>query len=79
MFKNPFLTRIPYSSWLQKEKKILELILPSDWISLALGFKFGSNQVRFITFLCQYIKPYHKLLKLYILSIGVDIALYLKF
>jgi hypothetical protein len=35
MFKNPFLTRIPYSSWLQKGKKISELILPSDLILLA--------------------------------------------
>jgi len=35
MFKNPFLTRIPYSSSLQKGKKISELILRSDLILLA--------------------------------------------
>ena len=35
MFQNYFLTRIPYSSYLQQGKKILELILPSDLILLA--------------------------------------------
>jgi hypothetical protein len=35
MFQNSFLTRIPYSSYLQQGKKILELILPSDSILLA--------------------------------------------
>jgi hypothetical protein len=36
MFQNPFLSRIPYSSYLQQGKKILELILlPSDLILLA--------------------------------------------
>ena len=48
-------------------------------ISFALVFNFGSNEVWFITFLRQYIKPYCKLLKLYIMSIWVDIALYVKF
>jgi len=32
IFQNPFLTRIPYSSW-QHGKKTLEIILPSDQIS----------------------------------------------
>jgi hypothetical protein len=50
-----------------------------NWISFAWGLKFGSNQVWFIMFLRQYIKPCRKLLKLYIFSIWVDIALYLKF
>jgi len=35
MFQNPFLSRIPYSSYLQQGKKILELILPSYLILLA--------------------------------------------
>jgi hypothetical protein len=44
MFKNPFLTRIPYSSWLQKEKKISKLILPSDLILLAyMGLLKGNK------------------------------------
>jgi hypothetical protein len=34
MFHNPFLTRIPYSSYLQQGMKILELILPLDLILL---------------------------------------------
>jgi len=44
MFKNPFLTRIPYSSWLQKEQKISKLILPSDLILLAyMGLLKGNK------------------------------------
>jgi hypothetical protein len=35
MFQNPFLSRIPHSSYLQQGKKISELILPSDLILLA--------------------------------------------
>jgi hypothetical protein len=35
MFQNSFLTRIPYSSYLQQGKKISELILPSYLIFLA--------------------------------------------
>jgi len=42
---------------------------------VCFGFLF---QVWFLMFLRQYIKPYCKSLKLYILSIWVDIALYLK-
>jgi len=41
--------------------------------------RFTSFGISSLYELNQYIKPYHKLLKLYILSIWVDIALYLKF
>jgi hypothetical protein len=34
MFQNPFLIKIPYSSYLQQGKKISELILPSYLIIL---------------------------------------------
>ena len=45
MFQNPFLTRIPYSSQLQKKKKkISELILPSDLILLSyMGLLKGNK------------------------------------
>jgi hypothetical protein len=44
MFQNPFLTRIPYSSYLQLGKKISELILPSDLILLAyMGLLKGNK------------------------------------
>jgi putative effector of murein hydrolase len=44
MFQNLFLTRIPYSSYLQQGKKILELILPSDLILLAyIGLLKGNK------------------------------------
>jgi len=49
-----------------------------NWMSFALVFNFGSNQVGFITVLRNYNKTYCKLLKLYILSIWFDIALYMK-
>jgi hypothetical protein len=53
MFKNPFPTRIPCSSWLQKGKKISELILPSDLIFLAYmgllkGNKYDPNIFRIL-------------------------------
>jgi len=41
--------------------------------------RFASFGINSLYELNQYIKTYHKLLKLYILSIWVDIALYLKF
>ena len=44
MFQNPFLTRIPYSSYLQKGKTISELIPPSDLILLAyIGLLKGNK------------------------------------
>jgi len=47
-----------------------------NWISFALVFNFGSNQVWFINIFALAYQPYCKLLKFYILSIGVAITLY---
>jgi hypothetical protein len=44
MFQNPFLTRIPSSSYLQQGKKISELILSSYFILLAyMGLLKGNK------------------------------------
>jgi hypothetical protein len=53
------------------------LILESIGYLLFFVFNFRSNQVWFITFLRQHIKPYCKFLKVYFLSILVEISLYL--
>jgi hypothetical protein len=44
MFQNPFLTRIPYSSYLQLGKKTSELIQPLDLILLGyMGLLKGNK------------------------------------
>jgi hypothetical protein len=50
MFQNSFLTRIPYSSYLEKGKKISKLIVPSDSILLAYTGLLKSNKFDHIIF-----------------------------